>query len=162
MSDGPSEILAALYRGDQATVASLRASGVELDLFDAAGLGDVDRLTALLDAGADVNALAPDGFPPVGLAAFFGHPDAVRLLIERGADVNAQARNDMLVRPIHAAVAADNLEATQLLLDAGADPNTRQQGDYTPLDEAIHRKNAAIEAALRAAGATAVSEIPAD
>ena len=39
------------------------------------------------------------------------------------------------------------------LLSAGADPNARQQGDFRPIDEAVHTDNAALIALLRERGA---------
>jgi uncharacterized protein len=133
-----SEVLQALYRGDQASVDQLLAADPELDVFESAAVGRVDRLRALLDEDpALANAWAEDGFQPLGLASFFGHLDAARLLVERGAEVNSASRNDFKVMPLHSAVAEKDpdtrYEIAKLLLEHGADPNARQQDDYTPL-----------------------------
>jgi ankyrin repeat protein len=97
--------------------------------------------------------LSADGFPPVALAAFFGHPNVVRLLLDRGADPNQQAQNAMQVRAIHAAVARRSAEIVRMLLDAGADPNARQQGGYTPMDAAVQNGDQEIIALLVKHGA---------
>jgi ankyrin repeat protein len=133
-----SEVLQALYRGDQASVDQLLAADPELDVFESAAVGRVDRLRALLDEDpALANAWAEDGFQPLGLASFFGHLDAARLLVERGAEVNSASRNDFKVMPLHSAVAEKDpdtrYEIAKLLLEHGADLNARQQDDYTPL-----------------------------
>jgi uncharacterized protein len=133
-----SELLQAIYRGDQARVDELLAANPELDVFEASAVGRTDRLRELLDEDPDLaNAWAGDGFQALGLASFFGHVEAVRLLVERGAEVNSASRNDMKVMPLHSAAATGDLdtryELAKLLLEHGADPNARQQDDYTPL-----------------------------
>ena len=133
-----SELLQAVYQGDQARVEELLAADPDLDVFEAAAVGRADRVRELLDEDPSLaNAWAEDGFQPLGLASFFGHVEAARLLVERGAEVNSASRNDMKVMPLHSAAAADDpevrYEIAKLLLEAGADPNARQQDDYTPL-----------------------------
>jgi ankyrin repeat protein len=133
-----SELLQALYRGDQARADELLAANPEIDVFEAAAAGMTERLRELLDDDpALANAWAGDGFQPLGLASFFGHVEAARLLVERGAEVTSASRNDMKVMPLHSAAATGDPEAryelAKLLLEHGADPNARQQDDFTPL-----------------------------
>ena len=151
---GLSAVLAAQYRHDGQLVDLILAAGPELDVFDAAAVGDTDRLRALLDGDPSlVDAFAADGHFPLGLAAYFGRPEAVELLLERGADVSATARNPMRVQALHAAVAGRNRAAVELLLAAGADPNAEQHGGWTPLMAAEQHGDDDIIAALVAAGA---------
>src|SRR5687768_7252547 len=132
--DGRSAVRAALYVHNQDMADVLLEAKPELDVFDAAAAGDVDRLTELLDGDADlVGAYSEDGYTPLHFAAFFDRGKAVRLLLDRGADVGAVARNDMQVQPLHSAVAANSREIVAALLAAGADPNAKQQGGFTPL-----------------------------
>jgi ankyrin repeat protein len=145
-----SELLQAIYQGDQARADELLATDPELDVFEAAAVGRTDRLRQLLDRDPELaSAWADDGFQPLGLASFFGHVEAARLLVERGAEVNSASRNEMKVMPLHSAAATGDAETryelAKLLLDNGADPNARQQDDYTPLmaadqhgDERLH------------------------
>jgi ankyrin repeat protein len=133
-----SELLQAIYTGDQARADELLAAGLELDVFEAAAVGRTDRLRKLLDQDPSLaNAWAEDGFQPLGLASFFGHVEAAKLLVERGAEVNSASRNDMKVMPLHSAAATGNentrYELAKLLLENGADPNAVQQDEYTPL-----------------------------
>jgi len=133
-----SELLQAIYQGNQARADELLAGDPELDVFEAAAVGRTDRLRELLDEDPDLaNAWAGDGFQPLGLASFFGQVEAARLLVERGAEVNSASRNDMKVMPLHSAAATGDPDArhelAKLLLEHGADPNARQQDDYTPL-----------------------------
>jgi ankyrin repeat protein len=133
-----SELLQAVYRGDQTSVDELLAEDPQLDVFEAAAVGRAERLRELLDGDPSLaNAWADDGFQPLGLATFFGHVEAARLLVERGAEVNSASRNDMKVMPLHSAAATGDPEAryelAKLLLENGADPNARQQDDFTPV-----------------------------
>jgi uncharacterized protein len=147
-----SEIRQALYRRDHGAAARL-AAGRELDIFDAAALGDADRVRALLDKdSALAQAWSDDGFTALHLAAFLGGQAATHVLVEGGADVNAVARNEMKVQPLHSAAASGSSETCELLLLAGADPNGRQHGGWTPLDEALITKNERLERLLRERG----------
>jgi ankyrin repeat protein len=156
-----SELLDALYRGDEERVQELLAQDPELNLFEAAALGRVDRLRHLLDEDpAGANAFGDDGFQPLGLACFFGHVEAARLLLERGADPNTLARNEHIqAGPLHSAVASEGkgpevrYELAALLLDHGADPNLRQGGGFSPLDAARQNGDEHVEKLLRERGA---------
>ena len=57
-------------------------------LLDAARTGDRARVAALLDGGADVNAVSRYNVSALGFAAERGHVEIVRLLVERGANVD--------------------------------------------------------------------------
>ncbi len=133
-----SELISAVYSGDQARVDELLADDPELDVFEASALGRVQRLEELLDADPGlVAAWADDGFTPLHLAAFFRHPDAARLLVERGALVDVVARNKELeVTPLQSAAASREEETAALLLERGADPNVQQRGGFTALHAA--------------------------
>jgi ankyrin repeat protein len=135
-----SPILQALYRGDGAEAERLRAETVELDVFEAAALGDVERLRTLLGADpAAARAWSPDGFTALHYAAFFDGPDAVRTLVAHGSDLEAAATNEEFApgaHPLHSAIAAKRADTAIALLEAGSDPNARQHGGVTPLMEA--------------------------
>jgi uncharacterized protein len=137
MADDVSPLLRAQYAMNEDLVAALLAAGPELDVHEAAAVGDVERLRDLFDRRPElVDAVASDGFQPLHLAAFFRRPDAVRLLLERGAGANAVAANDTRVAPLHSAAAGGDHESVRLLLEAGADPNARQRGGFAPLHAA--------------------------
>jgi ankyrin repeat protein len=140
----------------------LRAAGSELDVFEAAALGDTAEMTELLDGEPDlVNAWSPDGFSPLQLASFFGHPDAVALLLERGAETGAVSRNPMRLQALHSACAsaesgADRrtvLALARLLLDNGADAAASQERGFTPLHAAAQTGNLELAQLLLERGA---------
>jgi ankyrin repeat protein len=149
-----SDLLAAVYRGDAAARDAILAARAPADVFEAAAVGDVERLEELLRIDhALVAAYAEDGFTPLHLAAFFGHPEAVRLLLDRGAPVNAVAANPSRVQPLHSAAAGRVTECVRLLVEAGADVDARQHGGWTPLHAvAQHGDEEAVDL-LIAAGA---------
>ena len=133
-ADGLPAVLAALYRHREEIVPVILAAGPELDVFEAAAVGDADRLRQLLDADpAAATAYAADGFFPLALAAYFGRPEAAWVLLDRGADVAATARNGMRVQALHSAVAGRHLDVVRVLVEAGADTNVHQHGGWTPL-----------------------------
>lgn len=157
-ANGVSALLLAIYYGQGEIADLLRASGIELTIFEAAATGDARRVAELLDADASLaNAQSPDGFHPLGLASFFGHPDVARLLIESGADVEAPATNGMQVRPIHSASANRDaslaLTLARILLEHGADANVPQQAGWRPLHQAAAHGNRALMALLLEHGA---------
>ena len=135
--NGASPILVAIYHQKGDVVTALTDAAATLDIFEASALGRVDRIKQLLRENPSlVSAYAPDGFYPVGLAAFFGHLDAVKALLAAGADVHAAARNSFKVQAIHAAVASKNIDIVAAILEAGADPNAAQQQGFRPIHEA--------------------------
>ena len=145
----------ALYRGDR-DAAEAEAAGAELDVFDAAALGRVERLRELLDADPElVRTLSDDGFTPLHLACFAGGADAVRLLVERGAPLERLAEASFArVRPLGTAVFAGQVEAARILLEAGADPNGGDSGEHRPLQTAEANGNEELAGLLREHGAT--------
>ena len=155
-----SAILEALYRGDAETAREL-AQGEELDIFEAAALGETARVRQLLDEDpALANAFGADGFHPLGLACFFGHVESARVLLEHGADVDALSRNDHIqTAAIHAAAAssadeAARYELVKLVLEYGADPNLPQGGGSRAIDAARQNGDERLERLLKERGAT--------
>ena len=77
------------------------------DVFDAATLGDIDRLRDLLDIDPDlVKAHGTDGFTALHLASSFGRDKAAELLLARGADAQVIAANDSHQAPLNSAARA--------------------------------------------------------
>jgi hypothetical protein len=138
-------------------------------------------IRTLLEIGADPNAPADDGFPPLiaalsctrevpGAKRRTDVDDVIRLLLSFGADVNQRGLNDYT--PLHMAVAERNLLAIQLLLDHGADPDLRTRIDdcETPIEMAkaagltdasalLARKGQPLRERLRS-GLTLLTDLP--
>jgi uncharacterized protein len=151
---GVSALMRALYRMNLGLVDAVKDHVDELDVFEAASFGDLDRLTTLLDAEpAIVTSYSGDGFTPLHFAAFFGKPEAAALLIARGAEVDALGRGFMTGTALHSAAAASHADIVRMLVDAGAEPNLRQSGGATPLHAAAANADIASVEALLDGGA---------
>src|SRR5262249_634227 len=68
----------------------------------AARQGCVACVPVLLEGGADINAVDPDGISPLLSAIINGHYDAASLLLEKGADANIADRTGRT--PLYSAV----------------------------------------------------------
>jgi uncharacterized protein len=155
---GVSALMRALYRFDPDLVGIVKARAGDFDVFEAAALGDADRLRSVLeDEPSRATAYSGDGFTALHFAAFFGHPDAVSLLIDRGAEVDAFGRGWMTGTALHSAVSRLQSQVARILLDAGANPDVRQSGGWTPLHAAAMNGDLASVELLLAAGADAAA-----
>jgi uncharacterized protein len=135
--NGVSALMQALYRFDLSLVDAVKAHVDALDVFEAAAIGDLDRLTELLSEDpASVTAYSGDGFTALHFAAFFGRPEAVELLLARGAEVDALGRGWMTGTAMHSAVSRMHADIVRILLGAGANPGVRQSAGWTPLHAA--------------------------
>ena len=122
------------------------AKGGLTALHHAARSGFTDAMSALLDAGANINQKSADGNTPLLVALINGEFDVAMLLVEKGANPNI-AGDGYAITPLWQAVNArwqprtrfpqpqemDYQKATYLdvmkaLLEAGADPDARVTG----------------------------------
>ena len=151
---GVSALMQARYEGRREIVDLLRPAAGALDVFEAATLGDLSRLSVLLanDPGL-AQAFSGDGFTALHLAAFFAQPDAAAELLRSGADPNAVAKNAMKVAVINSAAASGRADLVKMVLGAGGDPNARQMAGYTALHAAAAHDNVEMAQALLDAGA---------
>lgn len=109
---------------------------IDNELLAEARFGDVERVKALLDAGANIEARDETfGRTPLMEAALEGKTAVVKTLLSRGAEINAKATfygNTALIF----ASGDGKAEVVRLLLAAGADINAKNEGGYTALDVA--------------------------
>ena len=140
--NGVSEILKAVYQGKQHVVETLLASGVSLNIFEAAATGQTTQLQTLIEQDPSlVNSYSPDGFTPLGLAVFFGHAETAGALLAAGAEVNAAYRETMKLTPLASAMAVGRNDIARTLIAHGADVNARAANDLRPLHTAAARGN---------------------
>ena len=140
-AQGVSALLWAVYSGHTVVRDFLR-SGLELDLAEAAAVGDAARLRELL--GADpatakerANSRSADGWPLLHLAAAFADREAVLTLLDAGAAVDQVSQTPMRNQALHALLAlSKDAEITRLLIERGADVNAAQTAGYRPLHQA--------------------------
>ncbi|HLN62441.1 MAG TPA: ankyrin repeat domain-containing protein [Symbiobacteriaceae bacterium] len=140
-TDDGSLLLTAVYYGAGEAAALIRRYLRDLTVWEAATVGDLDRLATLLEQEASLaNAPGPGGMRPLHLAAFFRQTEAVRLLLARGAD---PLRYGLYQQPfvprntaLHAALAGGAWEAARLLVEAGANVHAVDSEGLVPLHNA--------------------------
>jgi ankyrin repeat protein len=160
-ANGATAVQVAVYCRQEALARALAARKPDLDLFEAALLGDLARVTALLEAHPDLlDSFSHDGWTALHLAAFFDRGEMVELLLARGAKLDLKSKNQLNNTPLNAAVAAGRLEIARRLLEKGADANAHQHGGITPLHQAAAAGNAEMVRLLLAhrADPSAISE----
>jgi ankyrin repeat protein len=110
---------------------------VDKDWLDATTAGDVERVYALLNAGADVDALDRYGQTALMNAAQRGDAAMVRALASRGANLNHTAKYRLTALML--AVINDHADVVRALVAAGADREMKgNKGPFarTPLQYA--------------------------
>jgi ankyrin repeat protein len=154
-AQGISALLLAVYTQQSVIRDFLLTHHRDLDIFEAAAVGDCARLQSLISEDAmQARAISPDGWTPLHLAAAFAGPEAVTLLVEHGAHAHQVSHNPLRNQPLHACIALNNsVDAVCALLEAGADVNATQHGGYTPLIQAAAAGKKEIVAALLEHGA---------
>ena len=121
-------------------------------LHDAARDGDIEKARALIDDGAEIDALSDRGETPLTLAIVAGNDAIAELLIENGAAIDG--RNAGGFTPLHAAAYAGDPAMVELLIDHGADINdASNKAGVTPLFPAIEEDHVAVAELLVAKGA---------
>lgn len=150
---GASLVAWSAYVGNVGAIAAVRALDIEIDPYEAIILGDGDELAAALARGWDGNALSPDGFAPLALAAFFDNGHAFDQLLPITRDVSRQAENPQKVAALHAATSKRNVALVEKLLRAGAQPDQAQADGFAALHVAAQHGDAAIVGLLLLFGA---------
>lgn len=101
----------------------------------AAGAGNENVVSWLIDNGADVNALARNQVTPLEEAVLRNRRQIVQLLRENGGIINPD-RLPVFSKLLIEAAARGEVAYVSLLLDAGVDPNTTGYDDRTALHAA--------------------------
>lgn len=151
---GQSSFLLAKYYGQNQTADFLLSLNPKLDLFDSCVAGLTSAVLKEVDADRSLlQAHSSDGWTPLHLAAFFGHPDLVNALLDRDVSPDIRSTNAMKNTPLHAAVAGRKAAAVRALLDRGADVDARQEGGWTALHGAAQNGDRECVELLLAKGA---------
>jgi len=112
--------------------------------------GDIELVCALLDAGADINALDKHGQSALMNAAHRGDAALVQVLVDRGANLNRTAKYHLTALML--AVINNHADVVRILVSAGADRNIRgSKGHFacTPLEYAKEHGKGNIVGLLR-------------
>jgi uncharacterized protein len=110
--------------------------------------GDAATIRAILKAGANPNAPAPDGLTPLHLAVHLDNFEIVDLLLKAGANPSTLTRYN--IAPLTLAAENGNAGMIDRLLEAGADPNTvSEEGQTALMTASMNGKVDAVRALLR-------------
>ncbi|KXZ49940.1 hypothetical protein GPECTOR_18g1 [Gonium pectorale] len=113
--------------------------------------GYVEAIAALLQAGANKDLAAEDGWTPLHIAAQNGHVEAIVALLHAGANKDMAKENGWT--PLHIAAENGHVEAISALLQAGANKDAAMENGWTPLHIAAQNGYVEAIAALLQAGA---------
>jgi uncharacterized protein len=153
---GQSAFLLAKYYGQGAVAEYLLSLHPDLDVFSKCVAGLTPDVLAQIDKEPTLlEAHNSDGWTPLHLAAFFGHPELAKALLNRGANVDARSTNAMTNTPLHAGVAGRKADVIKVLMDRGANVNARQHGGWTALQGAAQAGDREIVELLLTHGADA-------
>lgn len=154
---GLSALTVAAYHRQWPIVDRILATGPDLDVFEAAIVGDVERLRTLLDEAEAEHGVERetargrlDGLAPLGGPEPLDGRDADD---DATAPVNRRSADGFTA--LHLAAFFGRPEATRLLLDRDADPNRWATGELTvqPLHSAVAGGHEAVAALLVERGA---------
>jgi uncharacterized protein len=115
---------------------------LEIELFEAITIGDLDRVVQLINLDANINALNEQGDTPLSYSAALVKFDIVRILISAGANPNLVS--GIKSPAILIAAGYGDVEIVKMLIETGADVNTSiehrtalmQAAQWAPLGEA--------------------------
>lgn len=151
---GISALLWALYYRQDPVAHLIRSYRSTVSIFEAAALGEIETIAGLLDENPELSQeISADGFPALGLAAYFGHLEACKILIKAGADVNQLGTGAIVSAPLHAALSNGFVEVARFLVESGADVNLPAGGGYTALHYSADLGDASFAAFLLSKGA---------
>jgi len=115
------------YQRDIADILAFYGAQVE-SIYEAAYVGDLDKLRKCLGNGLDVNSPAPDGSTALHKAAHAGRIKIVKFLLKKGANPNCRDKTGLT--PLH--LTSDE-KVAKMLIEAGAKPNSKDKTGMTPL-----------------------------
>ncbi|GAA6049024.1 hypothetical protein JCM3770_005444 [Rhodotorula araucariae] len=97
------------------------------NIWTAAGEGNLDRVTELVQQGTSPNALDDNAYSPLHAAASWGHADILRFLVASGGDINlADGDGDT---PLYV---VETVAMAKLVVDLGGDARHRNADGLTP------------------------------
>ncbi len=158
-AQGITPIVLATVNGNVPMVQLLLKKGVPLHSYYnnmplmhvAAQAGQLAMLTALKEAGTDVNIRDAAKRTPLHIAAEQGNPEVVQWFLDNGAEL--EAKDSEGYTPFHNAVLNGQEAVFTVLQEAGADLNSHNDLGLTPYLTAAGAGKVRLMKALQAAGA---------
>lgn len=143
-------------------VSLLRAAGakegsslrpIDVEFLTAVRQGDLQRVTSLLNKGADLHARGRLGDIRIATNALelsVKHPKVCSFLLDKGINVFMKSSYDFTA--LHAAASEGEPQVIAMLVAKGLDPNARSRSGMSPMYQAINGnpKVAVVEALIKA------------
>lgn len=121
------------------------------DIIKATQYGALERVTELIEAGADVNEPDSETVTLLHWAAINNRTEIVKYLIAKGANVDAIG-GELASTPLHWAARQGHLATFSILIRAGADPSLRDSEGFACIHLAAQFGHTGIVAYLVAKG----------
>jgi hypothetical protein len=99
----------------------------------------VGAVRVLTRIGCDVDQQRLDGWAPLHLACWNGHPNVVHELIKANCQLNLRIKNN--AGALHLAAEKGHDEIVEELLDAGIAPDMQQKNGNTALHQAVQHRH---------------------
>ncbi|MFT3731866.1 MAG: quinoprotein dehydrogenase-associated putative ABC transporter substrate-binding protein [Hyphomicrobium sp.] len=149
----PHAAIAPDQKVDRARLEDWLKNGADInqELSNAVLANDIERISFLIDKGADINKLDTEGYAPLHVAARNENAKVIDVLAARKADVNVKDRDGYT--PLQHAILRDSPVAVQALASHGANLEARTPTGVTPLALAILESKYKAAIALIDAGA---------
>jgi ankyrin repeat protein len=154
----------AACHGDTNLIQFLLSKGAAEDIFVAAGLGDTNRVEALLRKSPELaQARDTDTWTPVHWAAYNNQEGALELLLRQGADVNSKMElsSHRFVggkspgdSALHLAIMENHKSVAEFLIAHSADVNSVGEDGDTPLHLAARENRQELAVLLISKGAS--------
>jgi len=124
---------------DNVSIHAMDADMAGEALVNAARLGNIDNVQALIDAGADVNVQSNNGYTALIWAVRKNSLPIAQALLAAGANINLQ--DYVGCTALIWAVRYNSLPIVQALLAAGADVNVEDSSGHSSLWWAVRKNN---------------------
>jgi ankyrin repeat protein len=134
-------LLTAVFYGAREVVPLIHGLRIDLNVYEAATVGDLERLEALLKADPVLaSSFDEGGTTALHLAAFFGQLGAAQTLLDHGAPISIMSRVESphipKNTPLHAALAGRAHAVAELLIERGADVTAIDSAGLAPIHHA--------------------------
>jgi len=114
-----------------AFVLSLNGYVLAENLLDATNEGNLEKVTRMVEEGANVHITNDMGLTPLHFAAIRGYKDIAEFLILKGADINSQT--DTGDSPLMWAAKREKSDLVELIVQKGATVDLKDNNGRTPL-----------------------------
>jgi ankyrin repeat protein len=130
---GNTALIIAGNSGRRAVAELLFKAGVQPDIYEAAAIGETARVAELLNEDfVRLDLHSAEGFPPLLLAATFGHRETTEYLLDQGANINITSLPPTEATALHAALFEGQIETARLLIERGADVTIKRGNNGWP------------------------------